>query len=180
MKRPHAWEWLGITAAREQTLHCQSACTRLSNKHLWKICRVLHGVSHCESLRGLTESLYSRGLDHSKSSKMRINYHKGAKAGGEGLSAFTCTELVSHWSGGWPGKNGQKSQRWVRPRGSDVAHVWPNDFWSNHIFYPPWTHSFRSYWHSYLSSTQASFCLRASKLVIASARNVLPTSPPCG
>lgn len=45
----------------------------------------------------------------------------------EGLSGFTCMELVSHCSGGWAGTNGQNSQRQVRPRGSDVAHVWPND-----------------------------------------------------
>lgn len=36
---------------------------------------------------------------------------------------FKCRESANHYSGIWGRKSSQSSQKWVRPRGSDVGPV---------------------------------------------------------
>lgn len=86
---------------------------------------IIQGVNFLLQLAGAQESSeYLMSLCQQGSSRVR---GRRCKAWSEGLSGFTYMELVSHCSGGWARAKGQRSQGQVKPRGSDVAHVWPND-----------------------------------------------------
>ena len=61
---------------------------------------------------------------------------------GEGLSSFTCIKLANHYSGGWAGTSSQRSQKQVKPRVSDMAHVKASDTMTSDLTISPTSFSF--------------------------------------